>query len=163
MAKGGFNEFREVDKGYDEWLEDLLGIEDDDPHVTIGVHSEDASHKDIGINMAELMSIHEFGTEDIPARPVLRWGVGGLGSNSRRLADVAKSAFKKVNEREIDVHTAFSLLGTEAVGLVQSLFGDRAILERNADATILMKGSAAPLIDTGQLRASIDYQVHGTD
>lgn len=150
------NSFKEVDKGYEDFLE---SIEDAQAmEVTIGVHSSDNSQSDNGnINMATLMSIHEFGTDRIPPRPALREGVR---QNKDRIARISKSAIKQALSGRLDMRRAFNLMGEEAKGGVQSVFGDSSVLKGNAPATILQKGSESPLIDTGQLRASIDYQVN---
>lgn len=195
------NEFKEVDHGWDEFLEAFRGAED--AHVTLGVHQEDNATQEGGdISLAKLMQVHEFGTViehpggtpykvidgkavfvekgtpeieidgktdphqiPIPARPVLR-------HTPRRyrdeIADTSKQALKGVVTGQLSLKRGLSLIGEDVKGRIQATFGDPTQLEANAPSTQRKKAKDGhkdnnPLIEDGQLRSSIDYQVHDTN
>lgn len=52
--------FEDIDHGYEDFYEAMKDL-GDDPSVTVGVHSEDASRSGDGPNNAALLQIHEFG------------------------------------------------------------------------------------------------------
>lgn len=97
---------------------------------------------------------NEFGTQRIPERSFLR---STLDQNRDRYADILVEALERVPDGE-SPERAMSRLGAIVVGDVQ-----RKITEirypPNAPSTVKRKGSANPLIDTGQLRQAIDFRV----
>jgi hypothetical protein len=162
------NYFEETDKGYNELVDTLNEIDDGDG-VTIGVHAKDndpaSSEGEIGL--AGLLSVHElgayiegtaFGDIEIPARPVLRPAVT---ENERRINDQIGDALESVLEGRMSRRQMWMRVGAKVVGYAQQRFGDESVLAPLADATIQnrRKGSSAPLLDTGNLKQSIDFVV----
>jgi hypothetical protein len=114
------------------------------------------------INNLTLGQIHEFGSEtaNIPERSFLRSTYEDKRSTyQRRLETIAKKVVDP--KTTVDVDREFKLLGVEAQGHVREKFRNNDWPElkdptrrgRNAE------GRANPLLDTGQLRASIEYAV----
>jgi len=167
------NNLTEKDHGYDD-LEDAIG-DLDGATVTIGIHSEDADPKDDrDINLAGLLSVHEFGTViehpngaliTIPPRPVIR---GTMSDKEGVLMRLSRKLLEASIDGDLDVDQAMELLGQKAKQLVQQRFGDKTKLEPNAESTIRQKTTSAgvgdaPLVDKAQMKQAIDYQVQNAD
>lgn len=105
---------------------------------------------------AELGAIHEYGTEHVPQRSFLR-------------------AWVDERQDEIKAKVAYSLRSTLEYGApwaeVMGDFGKWAVEQvrqriknglepANAESTLKRKGSDKPLIDSGQLLAAIEYELH---
>lgn len=132
------------------------------PVVKVGVQSDEPSHtsKDGSINMAELMQIHEFGTETIPERPVFRIA---MTENASDLEAYKKELVRRMLPTEgMKTETALGLLGQYMQAKIQSNFGDESKIEPLKDPTRRGKnedGDGKPLVDTGTLRKAIRYVV----
>lgn len=128
------------------------------PKVYIGVPSiKNPMHKDSGVNMATLLAIHTLGapTRGIPARDALR---PPLIANSKRYTDLIKQGLLNAKADGTDAKLVYEKIGLVASNDVKEYFvgGQFAPLKQ---ATIDRKGSSKPLIDTGELRSSITYEV----
>lgn len=125
----------------------------DDPNITVGVHAEE------GADLVVIAATNEFGSADgrIPERSFLR---STIAENSdayfQALADGINST---MNGRGSTVTTVFRRIGTKVVGDVKTKIRDLRD-PKNAASTIAKKGSSNPLIDSGRLRASIDFKVN---
>jgi len=161
------NEVVEKDMGYDEFVDQMEALDDDTPGVTVGVHAKDnevSDDEDSPIKMAGLLAIHEFGMEiedtafgdiTIPERSTLR---AAEKENRDKYYRMMKQRLPAVVLGDMSVGMMLRQVGAEAQGDVRKKFGSDD-LAPNAPATIAIKGSSAPLIDSGQLRQSIDYVV----
>lgn len=130
-------------------LKDLIeGMEA--PYVTVGIH-EDSPAPEGDINMATLGAIQHFGAGSIPARP---WLDAGVESGSAEYVQVIESGL----EGEEDPEKIMNMLGVIAVGKVQE-FITQLKSPPNAESTVRRKKSANPLIDTGAMRASVNYKL----
>lgn len=113
-------------------------------------HGEDDTVLDIAIT-------HEFGlsARNIPERSFIRAGYDTY------LSDITAEAEKLINQvvyLKLNPQVFFETLGHIIVGFIQRYLTDLDT-PPNAPATIALKGSSNPLIDTGQLRDSIQYKV----
>lgn len=109
-----------------------------------------------GTDLVAVAAYNEFGTAHIPARPFLRIASDKNQDKWQKLmGDVAA----RVTANQMGVQQAQKLLGNQAVGDVQKVIGNRGLLAPNKPATIKKKGSSAPLIDSGNLRQSISFEV----
>lgn len=108
---------------------------------------------------AELGAVLEHGTTDghIPARPFLRGTVDARESRYRKLLRGAADA---VASGRMPLAQALGLVGEVVVGDVKQAIAD-GVPPPNAESTVIAKGSGKPLIDQGQLRNSITYDVRG--
>lgn len=128
------------------------------PKVYIGVpSSKNPIHKDSGINMATLLAIHTLGapSKGIPQRDAIR---PPLINNAQRYTDLMAQGIRNAIANKEDPSVVYEKIGIVASNDVKQYF-----IEGNfkplADATVDRKGSSKPLIDTGELRSSITYEV----
>lgn len=120
--------------------------------ATIGVH-EDARPEKGGISTALVAAANHFGTKRIPARPFLDKGVER--EKATIASDIAKTlAAGKSPEEAIERAALLAVRG------VQKQI-DETLSPPNSKETIARKGSSHPLIDTGNMRQSISYKLHG--
>lgn len=115
-------------------------------------------HDDSDATNAEIGLFQEFGTVNIPPRSFLRLP---LETKQKELMKgISKGAAKEAIE-EGDIKHFYEILGIEAVGIVQDAFSSGGFGEwpPNAPSTVSAKGSSKPLINTGQLRRSVSYEV----
>ena len=148
----------DIDHGYRRILRDLAKT--DKAEVFVGIRQAKGSEEHdpgSGITIAEIGTIHEFGAPaaNIPERSFLRATVDqSEGLLQKRLAH----GMGQVLDGTQTVTGALSLVGETAVGAVQVRIA-KGIAPALAPATIAAKGSSKPLIDTGRLRGSIEYEV----
>lgn len=125
--------------------------------VTVGVHEAEgaASHGDEVTNL-DVALFHEFGTEDIPERSFIRaWSDENEAANRERLSKIGEALVKG---KVPDLETGLARFGVLAVADVQKRMV-AGIPPELSPVTIARKGSSTPLIDTGQLKSSISFQV----
>jgi phage gpG-like protein len=111
------------------------------------------------VSLPVIAAIHEFGSPEhgIPERSFLRTGVRRGLPKFHALNAVT---LKKVVEGKMTFDQAREKLGVVAVGEVKREFTVGKFVPLKP-ATIKRKGSSRPLIDSGQLRQSITYQLEG--
>ena len=119
--------------------------------VTVGVHSDDSNRKSGNESNAYIGAINHFGTDDIPARPWLDVGFNNASG------DIFKIASNAVDDGA-DTDKMLEIIGVESVAAIQEYLTNLQD-PPNAQSTKDAKGSSNPLIDTGQLRASISYEI----
>lgn len=110
-----------------------------------------------GESVAFIAAVHEYGAPSagIPERPFLKPAIiQGKGDQLR----LNKVNLIRILHNQIDFTTALGQLGEMAKGQVQLYIvnGNFAPLK---PATIARKGSSKPLIDTGQMRQSVAWEI----
>lgn len=173
------------DRGYKKALKRILKQEPKD--VSIGIFSGDAEKmhtpkeeqfsrvyfdEELGIftranpkpppapiTVGEIAEIHEFGLGHVPQRSFIR---GWVDENPGKIRLAMTRQMEGVIKGKYDKAKAMSRFGLWAVGQIQKRMAN-GISPPLHPVTILRKGSSVPLIDTGQLRASVTYQVRWTN
>lgn len=141
------------DLGYAKWLQQMKDIADK-PFTKIGVLGAGESDED-GVTVVEYASHNEFGTKTAPERSFIR---STIDERKRRIFGKAFNLQRDIFEGRISVQKALGIMGTLIKGnIVQKIADLRS--PANADSTIKAKGSSNPLVDSGRLRQSIDYEV----
>lgn len=127
--------------------------------ITVGIHGEEggathgAAEGGDGITVAEIGAIHEFGTATVPQRSFIRaWVDEALASGE--LSKLFQAEAKRVLQQRATPEQAGERIALACQASVQRRIRDR-IPPPLAQSTIDRKSSSVPLIDTGQLRASI--------
>lgn len=128
------------------------------PKVYIGVPaSKNGMHKDSKINMATLLALHVLGapSRGIPQRDPLR---PPLIANAQRYADLMAQGIKNALANGTDPNVVYEKIGIVASNDVKDYFvsGSFKPLDQK---TIDRKGSSKPLIDSGELRSSVTYEI----
>jgi len=107
-----------------------------------------------GTTVAEVAAFNEFGTSDMPSRPFMRqMGETRREEIKQMMEDALETILKGADEEQV-----FTRIGIKGKAMMQEQIvnGDYA---PNAESTIRQKGSDKPLIDTGQMRQSVNYVV----
>jgi len=124
-----------------------------DKFVTVGVHQDDNARPDQA-NNAQIGAMNHFGTDRIPARP---WLDVGVASASQEVLDTIAEAIEDGEPMDV----ALNRVGLVAVAGVQN-YMDELSSPANAPSTVKRKGSDNPLIDTGELKQSVNYKITNT-
>jgi hypothetical protein len=142
-----------------------VGIRQKKGSKPAGVRSADGSVKDDSkTTIADIATWNEFGAEirtgpragtKIPERSFLR---ATVDANGDRYTQLLATQLGAVVDGKQTPEGGLKILGAAAVRDVQVRIRG-GISPANAPSTIEAKGSSVPLIDTGRLRQSIDYQV----
>ena len=124
------------------------------PFTKIGILGSGEADEE-GTTVIEYGSYNEFGTKDIPERSYIR---STVDERKRRIFGKAFNLQRDIFEGRMSITKALGIMGTLIKGnIVQKIVDLRS--PANADSTIRAKGSSNPLIDSGRLRQSIDYEV----
>jgi len=116
-------------------------------YALVGIHESAGMVEDGSMTTATLGAIQHFGNDNIPERP---WLDRGAESGAREYLDTIREGIKDgLTSRQI-----MAQVGVEAEGAIKQYITDLNS-PPNAPSTIKRKGSSSPLIDTGNLRASI--------
>lgn len=116
---------------------------------------EGGPEKENGISVAGVAAVHEFGGGNVPERPFVRTGIRrGIPEQMA----LNKANLKAVVHGTLTVPQALGQLGLMAAGHVQQEITE-GTFEPLQEATINRKGSSKPLIDTGQMRQSVTYEI----
>ena len=155
MARG----FTDRDRGYNQLLNAFKKLAgSSNPEILIGVRSSAGDYPN-GASVVLVASVNEFGSSDghVPERSFLR---STLDENRTKYESDMGGALAKVILGKGNMRTELGKVGAMVVADVQRKI-TTLDTPANAPSTIRQKGSANPLIDTGRLRSSIDFEVKG--
>lgn len=123
--------------------------------VKVGI-LENATNADTGAGIAEYAYYNEFGTKNIPPRPFFR---NAISDNADTWAGSIKNQLKTMGVTDKNVvEKALKRTGQLMRSDIQqsiSIGGFKPL----KPATIKRKGKATPLVDTGDMRNAISYEV----
>jgi hypothetical protein len=117
----------------------------------------DAKKASVGITIAQIASIHEFGSKDgtIPERSFMR---SALADHSKEFKRLTKKVCDQVLMGRTDKKKGVGILCQKVVDWFAAKI-DENVPPPNTQATIDRKGSDHTLIDTGQLKNSLDWEI----
>ena len=125
-------------------------------YVEVGV-IESAAHKESeGLTVADVASYNEFGTETIPERSFMRSTLRKEKSNIKALN---KKLLRKITKGKLSTKKGLGLLGQ----FLSAKISKKIVSIKtppNKPETIKRKGSSNPLVDTGQMKNSMNYKVY---
>jgi len=111
------------------------------------------------VTLVDVAVIHEFGTSTIPQRSFLR---STYAENKKKIPRAFEAeARRALKKKEWDPEEIMERIGIWFQGLVVKKFtnNDWPALKDPTRGGKNKKGNATPLVDTGQLRQAISYQV----
>jgi len=126
--------------------------------LVAGIPNDETSREDSGeITNAELGIIHEWGAPEkgIPERSFMR---STMSEERENLGRLSKTQIALCLEGNTSPHDVFATIGVYLQGKIVEKITDGEF-EPNNENTVKRKGSSKPLIDTGQLRGAITYEV----
>lgn len=152
------NGVEDIDLGWNAILKDLKLMEGS--YTKVGIQegekyesSDKGSKTKGGADMVVVAAANEFGTETIEERSFLR---SSYDENKAVLNTVIEKELDKILKKESNVKKSLGLIGE----WMQSKIQRKITTLRdppNKPSTIKRKGSSNPLIDTGQMRASVRH------
>ena len=144
---------KDIDHGWKDIKKDLKRMHG--ASVVIGVLQNAKAYKD-GTSQAEVAFHNEYGTsKGVPERSFIRTTAD---ENKAKYAKRMKKEVQAVFDGKQSVRDALTRVGLLAQGHVRKKIKDIKT-PPNAASTIKKKGSSNPLIDTGSLIRSIDFEV----
>jgi hypothetical protein len=151
-----------TDHGYDALVTRVFGF--GHPVIEMGILEKDGAkakteregeESDEALTIIDVANMLEFGTEDAPARSIIReWFDTASPEMRRDLSKLMQSVIKGTRTKD----EILEILGLRAQGEIQQRMAD-GIDPPNAPSTIKAKGSSKPTIDTGQTRSAVSYAV----
>lgn len=128
--------------------------------ISVGLHGiGSAAGRSTAGQLVTIGTALHYGTRHIPPRPFLEYAM--RVNRKKWVGLLADAARHKARDEERAFQMKVRRLGVVSVADVQAAIIDGPWAP-NAPATIKRKGSARPLIDTGQLRQSIRAVIEGT-
>lgn len=175
-GRGSSKNVRDKDKGYKKRLRTIFGLKP--TSLTVGIHADAGAQKaDKGarkrvaggkgkkarqeqatanaLTILDVGTIHEFGLGHNPQRSFIR---GWADENEAKNQKTIRTMMRSVAQGKRTLEDAAAILGLRFVGDIQRRMRDR-IPPPLSSETVKRKGSDVPLIDTGQLRSSIQFKV----
>nr|DAI55825.1 MAG TPA: virion morphogenesis protein [Caudoviricetes sp.] len=121
--------------------------------VRVGFQAGKATEED-GTDICDIAAWNELGTVHIPARPFLRQSVD---DNVSKINSFLQSK-KKDLVRGVSAEQVLKEIGIFQKDLIQEKITEGNFTP-NAESTVKKKGSSKPLIDTGRMRQSVNYEI----
>nr|DAX86140.1 MAG TPA: virion morphogenesis protein [Caudoviricetes sp.] len=143
-------EVKLIDHGFDNIIRQALKL--DGKGVKVGIRRGKGSHD--GTDMLDIAVYNHFGTATIPARPFVS---DCAEKNAGQIQEAQKRLVYRVYQGSLSADGALAELGAWYVNVQKGhiLHGGWT---PNAPATIKRKGSNKPLVDTGQLVNTVDWE-----
>jgi hypothetical protein len=144
------------DRGYARFIKRIEELERPSS-VKVGVFGEkaNASAGD-GVTVGEVAVYNEFGTQHIPPRPFVSGWIDENQSALNRMLDgmareilLGRGDSTEESLKRLGEHVKNGIIARIQAGISPS----------NAESTVMRKGHNLPLVDTGRLKDSIDYEV----
>ena len=143
-------EVKLIDHGFDNIIRQALKL--DGKGVKVGIRRGKGSHD--GTDMLDIAVYNHFGTATIPARPFVS---DCAEKNAGQIQEAQKRLVYRVYQGSLSADGVLAELGAWYVNVQKGhiLHGGWT---PNAPATIKRKGSNKPLVDTGQLVNTVDWE-----
>lgn len=151
---------RSVDRGANALAKRIYGF--GKVHIRVGILAKDGGEAKLDhekhpgpVSVLMVAEWMEFGTSTIPSRSFIRaW----FDENQAENKVQAQAALRAVARGAITKERALELLGQKFVAGIQARIA-KGIPPELKEETIRRKKSSVPLIDTGQLRSSVTFEV----
>lgn len=133
---------------FQKMLQDMAELE-----VRVGFQHGKATEED-GTDVCDVAAWNELGTVNMPSRPFLRKSVD---ENIDKINSFLQSK-KDDLVSGVSVEQVLKEIGIFQKDLIQEKITEGSFAP-NAEFTIRKKGSSKPLIDTGRMRQSVNYEI----
>jgi hypothetical protein len=144
------------DKGYKQLCDRVFGAAKTKPSIDVGILDDGPHGNDDMVSILQIAVWAEFGTQTEPARSFIRdWFDQNEAGLRKDLVILMQSVVQGKRTKE----QILELLGQRCVAQIQERIV-AGIDPPNAQSTIDRKGSSTPLIDTGILKAAVNYRVN---
>ena len=147
---------------FGKYLQNMMAQLKGKPYVKTGFppNKFNTPHKQkkgshVPISVGEVAVAMNFGTSTIPARPFL---TGTAEATKTQMRAFMKREIQKIAKGESAPAESLSRIGAYQVGLIQKTISSN-MPPPNSPATIARKGSSTTLIDSGQMRQTVTYEV----
>jgi hypothetical protein len=120
--------------------------------VKVGIFGNETED---GTSVVDYAIYNEFGTRSIPARPFMATTVERYKAQTDKFID--KLAVD-IEDNKIKPNMALKRLGLYFQAMIRKTIKDGPWTP-NAPATIAIKGSSKPLVDTGRMIGAVNYEV----
>lgn len=147
-------EFQDRDLGYKDFF-DKFKQNKKGRSVKVGILKRAGVHKGAGTTVAQVAAYHEFGTKHLPERSFMR---STMDEKDKDIKSLSKSLLIQTLFQSRTVTQALEILGATIQKFIKAKITS-GLKPPLKPSTILKKGSSKPLIDTGQLLNSIDFEV----
>ena len=134
-----------IDKGWNQYLANLKKV--NGSKVEVGLFAK------VGQEVVQRAVQNEFGTRSIPARSFMR---STFNENVKKVVGRFENILKNANKTNID--RQLNLIGLEQTNKIKEKITNIKY-PVNSPSTIARKGSDNPLIDTGEMRSKINWEV----
>jgi hypothetical protein len=125
------------------------------PHVKVGILETAGTHEgEGGLTVADVAVFNEFGTPTIPERPFLRDTADAIRPEMNSLAD---KILDRIMRGKSTIDEGLDIMGLKVQSAIKAAITNWKT-PPNAPSTIAKKGVDNPLVDTGQMRNSIEFQ-----
>lgn len=121
--------------------------------ITVGIQS--GSNSSDGEPLVDRAAANEFGTDTIPERSFMR---ASFDESQAKLLELSKKLWSSTLRGQRNAMQSAHLLGQEHEGQIKEKITSLKD-PPNAQSTVAQKGSSNPLIDSGEMRRSVRYEV----
>lgn len=145
--------FREIDHGWNRIKRELKFM--DDSYTKVGIQQGEVHKSERGelSDMVVIAAANEFGTKTIPPRPFMKNAFDG---NQGGIFAVTKKMYSDVVQNKRSVKNALGVMGEFLATKIKTEIRNLKV-PPNAPSTVKRKGSANPLIDTGQMVQTVSH------
>lgn len=108
-----------------------------------------------GADICDVAAFNEFGTVDIPSRPFIR---NSVDNHEEEITSFVQREVAKCIKGQQSAENALKRIGVFQKSLIQKEITEGSFVP-NSPSTIRKKKSSKPLIDTGRMRQSVNYEI----
>lgn len=147
--------FKVIDRGWKRIKRELAKAKG--AKVKIGLQADAGQHREGRIDIVQLAAIHEFGAprRGIPERPFIR---STADEQRESMFRTTRAELDKIYTGRSDVAKSLSVMGQIMQDKIIAKINS-GIPPPNRPGTIRKKGSSKTLVDTGQLKQSVRWQL----
>lgn len=149
-------EITDKDMGWNKLIKSFK-VAEKEAGVSVGFLRSSGVYENSNVTVTQVAAVHEFGSSDgrIPERSFMR---SSIDANKGKLEKVISKLAGQVSDGVMPQKKALGIIGQ----MVQDLMKGKILAGLSpplAPSTVARKGSSKPLIDTGQLINSIDWEI----